>query len=993
MSRSLHPNPAPAAHAAQPAAPARPCLLCRLLRRAGQVVMLVLLPRTFAFVAALVVLVLMAPSSMPTSKPAEPKLPALPGLPNAAAVKASLQGTAQSAKEAAASAAAAAAASAAAPAIAPAIAQANAAASAANAALARLTARVNAAASAAAAAATGSTAATTAATTAPTTAAAPAVASAAASSAATAASPAPAVGASALSTSAVAAAASSASAATALRFSPIALPYGRVGVRWGPRKMVELGKPPYSMEFVGPRPAWITEYKDGTLAGTPDTADTYTFTLRATSQAAAAGQPPPIVEQTFTVRVQEGGSARSAQSAKTAKTAEVILPAHRKSTNGKPLAPPTTDRYTPQTFRLEAADLAEWPWEAKQAADGTATTPAPATAATAAPATAAGATPATAGVPVKKRWTDMLAPLQGLDYPTEALFRTALALAHCSAYQALVTQNRKTAAPEAPSAEVVCPQEVVMAAGTGVPEDEMCAAWLPAPSDSFESLMPPAVRECLVQKARRLHRPEKQIPTLWAATPGCACVPPARDNEVYGFVSYWGSTEQQQAAAALAAENPASAPRPGSAPATRQIDYGLYTRLSFFGAVLNDKGDYVLPRAVALQGQRLAHDALQYQTQTDLVVYRNDWDLLLKEKWAASDRPPEAVKNFIAEAAANAVKLINVDQPYVSRVYQNLLLPFWRERSWAYNGVTVFFDNAPATGTEAGARYTTFLKQFMDTLIVKLQETERAYHLNVVVPGDRLGDDGPYNFRDMNGWIEAAEPQRASKQVEADKKRHYTYKGKADITVEFIVLLADPATDSKKDVRARMDRSDALSGTTRVVFLQSMVPLMLRPAAGQPLWLGKSPEQQWDDELAYMKWNFGGVSVWEPPASATNDGVLKQHLSDNFRAETNLTSSLCSWVCPNRLGQRLLLQALVLVGAVALGAWLMSCTVRSWGRAYRYFLGGGFLVTVLLFQAMLQCDPSLAALRDSPLPVLIYLALVLGLIGRFIFKSSHEATA
>jgi hypothetical protein len=113
-------------------------------------------------------------------------------------------------------------------------------------------------------------------------------------------------------------------------------------------------------------------------------------------------------------------------------------------------------------------------------------------------------------------------------------------------------------------------------------------------------------------------------------------------------------------------------------------------------------------------------------------------------------------------------------------------------------------------------------------------------------------------------------------------------------------------------------------------------------------------------------------------------------LSDNFRDDPQGLTGLCNWVCPNRLPLRLLLQTLVLLGGLALGAWMMSCTVRSWGRPYRYFLGGGFVATVVLLQALLQCDPVLAPLRESPVPALIYLALILAVIGRFIFSTSRE---
>lgn len=161
-------------------------------------------------------------------------------------------------------------------------------------------------------------------------------------------------------------------------------------------------------------------------------------------------------------------------------------------------------------------------------------------------------------------------------------------------------------------------------------------------------------------------------------------------TQMHGCVSYWDSSLQQKAAPRQAGETrPEAASGPAVAqPAKRELDFSLITRVSYFGASLNDAADFDLPAAVARQG-------------ADLVICRRDWDRLLK-------KTPQDLARFRQMAARNAVALLDASAASPASTPPWLLLPFWRETTRAYDGITVFFDNAPRSAPAAPTCTATF---------------------------------------------------------------------------------------------------------------------------------------------------------------------------------------------------------------------------------------------------------------------------------------------
>ena len=407
------------------------------------------------------------------------------------------------------------------------------------------------------------------------------------------------------------------------------------------------------------------------------------------------------------------------------------------------------------------------------------------------------------------------------------------------------------------------------------------------------------------------------------------------------------------------------------------------------------------------------------------LVYRNDWQMLDSPEWVPAVDPPgtapkptgggkapvnqagalfdvgaevkaEAARasDRVDRAAAEAVALLDLHADHEPSPGLSVLLPpFWREGHWAFSGLTVFFDNAPPAGTEAGRRYAVFLKAFMAKVIEKMQAKRRAYRLNLVVPAEQLSDEGAYGFLRLLRWVQAAESADAARLHDGDQLSEI-YAGTTDIEMRYIVLMRDPATLSKKDLRSRFDASIDVHGDDRVALLRRTLPMLQRPpAVERPDWLHVSSERQWIDDLAYLKWSFNGVALWEPPSSDDVYPWMQVHLQETFRpaglSGPRWQQWLADGICLQRMPLRLGWVAMLVLGSLAILLWLSSCTVRGWGAPYRVFLQVGTFGFALLSGLLLLFD-SVVSVKAGNYDLVLLVLLVLASTA-FIFKVGHTA--
>lgn len=234
-----------------------------------------------------------------------------------------------------------------------------------------------------------------------------------------------------------------------------------------------------------------------------------------------------------------------------------------------------------------------------------------------------------------------------------------------------------------------------------------------------------------------------------------------------------------------------------------------------------------------------------------------------------------------------------------------------------------------------------------------------------------MGEQGAYQFDNLLRWVQAAE--RPSREIGEFQKVGLA--GTTDITVRYLVLMPDPATDYKKRLRGLFDAARNVLGEARVALLKRTLPVLQRPpATDSPGWLRTSSAQQWADDLAYMKWNFNGVALWDMPTAEESDDKLMELLRREFRegtdgaASTAPTWSPADFVCLNRVVLRLVWLVTVPPGIVATLLWLLVFTVRNWGWRYRFFVLAGASWPAMLSIALLFDDPLIAQWAGSYQP-------------------------
>lgn len=727
-----------------------------------------------------------------------------------------------------------------------------------------------------------------------------------------------------------------------LVYKTVTLPSGRRGVPYGPHLVVKGGTPPYRFTLDGKLPPGLVLGEDGRLGGLPAETGSYRFVLGVQD----ASVPAMDERQAYVLYVNAPAS-RAAPSASAASAAPSAAPAAALTTLTAADVDLSANVHVglPASYKLTPADQAKLLGD-PAAAPAAALQPPPADSA---PLALAAAAEPVALEPTVEQLGAILKPLTDVEYPTQALFVNALEQGRCAYYRVHV---KETALKKGLAFDERCPPEAPPATARKPGRGGVSLRQF------YDALLPPATRDDVVKAAEKRH-PFGDAKPLRLNGGGCGCTPQHTDNEVMGFVPYWLAIE---------------APLP--------VDFSLFTRLAYMGVVLGDSGDWVLPPGWDGRAGGFAREARRHGTRVDLVLYRRDWASLLA-------RPQGAVDAVARSAARNAVLLADTRQHDLQSHLDGLLLPAWRESPYVYDGMTVFFEDSPTEGPQQQA-FARFLMTFLERLVKEMQETRRAYQVNIVVPGHLLGDTGAYNFKDLMRVLETAEPPRSSKGVEKSAKEGH-YSGETDLTIDFLVLLSEPTGADTMALRARIDATPHLDGHRRIAFLESVVPVEFHQRGDKPVPLPPQESAQLDHDLAYIKWTYGGVALWPLPTVGMGSGEsVHGLLAHNYGAPDAALDRLCDFACPNRLPLRLLLEALVLAELAGIGLYAWNCRVRRLGTRYLLMVWGGALLTLAAAFVVFSCDPALQHWREQN--YLLYgLILVLLAVGGYVtFKPRVE---
>ncbi len=755
-----------------------------------------------------------------------------------------------------------------------------------------------------------------------------------------------------------------AAAAPPLEFTPADLPVARVGVRYGPLPLVRNGAGATVFDVVGDiADSGLEVSGTALLQGVPTKAGRYRFTV---TLVGAAGVSTPL-RQAFQLRVLAPRSARAAPPAVAAASAPPLPSPLRVPRSMTENLPTLSETPHGRSWKITAADLKALAEAATLAAakeeeklpDGF-------------PGQAPSDAAVAAGTRVQANLAALLTPMLDIEYPTRDTFDAALTSRQRLGCLKLVadrakelkqkpdpracggapaTDGRVRAPAGAPVADTAPPSEVTPAPSQVVAEANAKAdAELLTPAQTLEAVLPAALRRDLLRVAARTYELAAAAPVRLSGG-GCGCVELQQENFIYGFLPFWQPVDGQ----------------------VQQVDFSAYTRLGYIGAVLGDDGSVARSPHWNDQHPEGLRAALRHGTGLDLVVYGRRWDALLARSGSQRE---DAVRGM----AQDLMQMVNTPLAGASVTLQKVVLPLWPRPAYLYSGLTLFFDETPE-----GAEFPRLLGEIVTALVTQMRSHDREYALNLVVPATRLGADG--HVRTLESVRRLLERTGSITVVRSAEQNGETdaVAGPGRVKARLLVLLNEPTTETKKDLRAALDRSDSLQSHQRKNVLKSLVPVMSYAVADKPRMLDGDEQFQFDADLVYYEWSFGGAALW--PVAVAGRGAsdaVQALLLENFRDDTpwwqaqkTPVRALCGWVCPNRVWWRLALNVLLLTGVVSIGLFIWNCKVRSLGWAYVAGLIGGGVVTAIVFGVLLTCDPALDALRRSNTTLFVILALTL----------------
>ena len=554
---------------------------------------------------------------------------------------------------------------------------------------------------------------------------------------------------------------------------------------------------------------------------------------------------------------------------------------------------------------------------------------------------------------------ELLKPLVDVEYPTLALFDGALRGRQCQYLRDLLDKAFLDRNPGKTPPRVDCPGPVAPSGKPPAGDKNKAAAARAAvwPLRVFhDSLLPAEVRERAIELARELHPIDQASQLAWTAAP-CGCVPRQGEDTVYGLFPFWRA---------------AKAPLPA-------IDFSRFHRISTLGLQLDDDMKFPTPPGWQERMAAFSRLAQRHDVRVDLLLQRNDWQLLERQT-------PDGVKALAERAADNAVLMADQALGGSTPLLNALTLPLWRQPEQAFGGITVMFEEGPELRPRPGSEvppFHHFYRAFMLRLISQMQTSRRSYALNIVVPNEQVGIDGAFSWTQLVEFIHLAE--RKDNRTIPEGSNTSEYVGTTDITVSLLVPLPEPVTLTKKQLRRRIDDNQVVTGHNRVALLNSIVPVIFHPSgAGAPP-LVKGDADQLNDDLAYYKWNFGGVAFWPPPVAGQGGGdqVLDLLGSNFFRnGRTALAGQVCTWVCPNRTLFHLAWQGFTLAALLSLAMFRYACSLRRHATLMKLLSWATGIVAVALTIALVTCDPALAALDGNVIAIALLVAIGLVLAWR-----------
>lgn len=455
-----------------------------------------------------------------------------------------------------------------------------------------------------------------------------------------------------------------------------------------------------------------------------------------------------------------------------------------------------------------------------------------------------------------------------------------------------------------------------------------------------------------IEGAARKLIPKDIAPIKIVGSGKCGCALDDLSGVVYGFYPYWKTQKGAQ-----------------------QVNFRMLNRMAYYGLTVGDGGDFMLgknsfePRDGSGGENDFVRVAHQYNSKVDWMIQKNDWE----SEWAGTSIT--AKEAFFKRMEANIIALLGTELTDTGsrlRPYTSLGLAGRTKRG---DGVTLYFPDYP-DDADAKALFNTFylsLREEMDKM---------GMWLNILVSQDTLIEDktsgGAFslsNLASLRKKRNATEPHSGAAQRNNDEY--------------ILVLMNEPSSDAKRQLRGEIESDSALHGADRADFLRSVLPV----------WhFDDRNFQQLEDDVVYSRDNFGGVGFWAPdfdnlakPVEDPNETCLQSKmmvlcLLKNYRDEgagASLPGPVESFVCVNRWVFQIILTLLLILIIAQIILYFRVCKAQDFVKRHFPLLLGLFVLPALvIFTLLMGYDPYFAKLSRGQLPfIAASTALLLVLVG------------
>lgn len=511
----------------------------------------------------------------------------------------------------------------------------------------------------------------------------------------------------------------------------------------------------------------------------------------------------------------------------------------------------------------------------------------------------------------------------------------------------------------------------------------------------------------IVDRATKKFYSSDLRPITLKVLPACTdCSLPTRGTN-YGFYPYWQASDIY-AQLGLPETNPGA------------VDYSVFTRMAYFALPIEDNGEIKQLLHWEKTNIALISDFVKtlnrHNVKRDIVLYSKNWCHWGQPK---DNKTPCAA---LGEYKSN-IDVKSAIYGYAETHYA--LLKKLNERvkgEGGLSGVTLYFDDySDKIDATNIVDYVNHLNKQMTTdnssrnFDINLMLGIKGLDENSVKVGEKITADQNNYFKKIESLFLHADSSNeidvnietlsSDMQSAASDILNEDDEANTPAVNKILVFLNEQTSPYKKELRMQIENE--FSGGTRVDAQLAVVPIIGRARLGEE---SQAPYRQHLDDLAYLKYNFGGIGLWNLPLTGYNEEgtledtneqmalfshVLKKDYGDQARNymdygrigivgtifhddSVQSVIDICGKACPRRGFYSTVFIVLTLVLIFIKMFMSVSCSVRFTIKRISPAYFGLYFLWLAVFFALLGCHPSWQAISRQIWIVFIVFVLSYG---------------